>query len=173
MILKPEPLFEAVESIKLKDEVTDSLQKRDKQNRTKEHGHVILLSPQGKTFNQQKAEELSKIDNIILICGRYEGVDQRVIENIVDEEISIGRYVLSGGEIPAMVVIDAVSRLIQGVIKNEDFNANESFSDPKDRDKLDFPQYTRPADYKGMKVPEVLLSGDHKKIETWRRNVDK
>ena len=120
-----------------------------------------------------KAKELSKIDNIILICGRYEGVDQRVIENIVDEEISIGRYVLSGGEIPAMVVIDAVSRLIQGVIKNEDFNANESFSDPKDRDKLDFPQYTRPADYKGMKVPEVLLSGDHKKIETWRRNVDK
>ena len=151
MILKPEPLFEAVESLR-----NDS-------------SHVIFMTPQGKTFNQEKAEELSlSKSHLIIICGRYEGIDQRVRKKMVDDEISIGSYVLSGGEIPAMVIVDAICRLVPGVILNEEFNDNESFSDKEDRNRLDHVQYTRPEDYKGMKVPEVLLSGNHKKIKAWR-----
>ena len=154
MVLKPEPLFEAVELIKSKSE--------------NENLHVIYLTPQGKKLTQEKCEQLSKMENLIIICGRYEGIDQRIRDNIVDEEISVGDYVLSGGEIPAMTLIDAISRLIPGVIKNEEFNDSESFSNPNDRTKLDYKVYTRPEDFRGHKVPEVLLSGNHAEIKKAR-----
>lgn len=126
---------------------------------------VILLDPRGKTFTQQKAKELTKFDHLILIAGHYEGVDERVRKYLVDEAISIGDYVLTGGEIPTMVIIDAVVRLIPGVIKKES-RATESFSKPKT---LEYPQYTKPQVYKGQKVPEILLSGNHKEIDKWRK----
>ena len=154
MVLKPEPLFEAVEAIKSKSESKDAT--------------VIYLTPQGKKLTQEKCEDLSKLKNLIIICGRYEGIDQRVRDNMVDEEISVGDYVLSGGEIPAMTLVDAISRLIPGVIKNEEFNESESFSDKADRSKLDYKVYTRPENYKGIKVPEVLLSGNHEEVRKWR-----
>ena len=125
---------------------------------------LIYLTPQGKTLNQAKVEELAKNEHLILLCGHYEGIDQRVIDKIVDEEISIGDYVLTGGEIPAMVLIDSVSRYIEGVIKN-DSKKEESFS----QGLLEYPQYTRPEEFEGQKVPEVLLSGHHQKIEKWRK----
>lgn len=137
---------------------------------------TILLSPQGLIFNQAKAKTLSRLNQLTLICGRYEGVDERVREHLVDEELSIGNYVLSGGEIPALVVADAVSRLVPGVIGNEESLVNESFSNYQsaaaDRrsPNLDFPQFTKPAEYRGWKVPAILLSGDHAKIEKWRRS---
>ena len=152
MVLMPEPLFNAIESLK-----TDN-------------SYVIFLSPKGVALKQEMSERLSKHEHLILICGRYEGIDQRVIDKLVNEEVSIGDYVLSGGEIPAMVLVDSISRLIPGVIKNEEFNNSESFSNPEDRSKLDFPQYTRPADFRGLKVPEILLSGHHKKVEDWRES---
>ena len=152
MVLMPEPLFNAIESLK-----TDN-------------SYVIFLSPKGVALKQEVSERLSKQEHLILICGRYEGIDQRVIDKLVNEEVSIGDYVLSGGEIPAMVLVDSISRLIPGVIKNEEFNNSESFSNPEDRSKLDFPQYTRPADFRGLKVPEILLSGHHKKVEDWRES---
>lgn len=152
---------------------------------------VILLTPSGQKFDQQKAIELSKFDNLILVCGHYEGFDQRIHEHLVDEEISIGDYVLTGGELPAMVLIDTISRMIPGVIKEESA-MNESFMPPtklrikrnyeitnkktmkqldnETIDVFDYPVYTRPIDYKGWKVPEVLLSGNHKKIDEWREN---
>ena len=134
---------------------------------------TILLSPQGKTFNQKKALELSKLDNLILIAGHYEGFDERIKDHLVDEEISIGDYVLTGGEIPAMVIVDSVVRLLPGVLDSE-ATENESFSQPKgDKSSsplLDYPQYTRPENFKGWKVPEVLLSGNHKEIEKFRRD---
>ena len=126
---------------------------------------TILLTPQGKVFNQKKAQELTKEKNLILICGHYEGVDERVREHLVDEEISIGDYVLTGGEIPTMAVVDAIVRLIPGVLEKEEATRLESFSEAK----LEHPQYTRPEKYKGWKVPKVLLSGDHQKIEKWRK----
>ena len=131
----------------------------------KEKTKVILLTPQGKTFNQKLANELAKEDSITLIAGRYEGFDER-ISNLVDEEISIGDYVLTGGELPSMIVADAIIRLIPNVIKKESFT-NDSFQ----KNLLDDPQYTRPANYKGMKVPEVLLNGNHKEIEKWREDM--
>lgn len=152
MVLKPEPLFEAVESIKSKSP----------------NARVIYLTPQGQKLTQEKVESLSQFEDLILICGRYEGIDQRVIDNLVDEEISIGDYVLSGGEIPAMVLIDSISRLIPGVIKNEEFNESESFSNINDRTKLDYKVYTRPEEFRGHTVPEVLLSGNHEEIKKWR-----
>lgn len=126
---------------------------------------VIYMSPQGKKLDQQKVEELSKQEHLILLCGHYEGIDQRVIDDIVDEEISIGDYVLTGGEIPAMVLIDSVSRYIEGVLKKDSTN-EESFS----QGLLEYPQYTRPEIFEGRQVPEILLSGHHEKIEQWRRN---
>jgi tRNA (guanine37-N1)-methyltransferase len=149
---------------------------------------IIMLSASGERFTQKKAIELSKYDNIILLCGHYEGFDQRVHNHLVDEEISIGDYVLTGGEIPAMVLVDTITRMIPGVIKEESI-LNESFM-PKEKDfktegpknqetvnpKLktyDYPVYTRPIEYKRWRVPEVLLSGDHKAIETWRENISK
>lgn len=126
---------------------------------------VIYMSPQGKTLNQQMVQDLAKEENIILLCGHYEGIDQRVIDEIVDEEISIGDYVLTGGELPAMVLIDSVSRYVEGVLK-EDSVQEESFTDGL----LEYPQYTRPEVFLGKRVPEVLLSGHHENIKKWRKN---
>ncbi len=148
MVIKPEPIYDAYTSIV-----------RDLDYKPK----VIYMSPKGKLFNQQMARELSKEDHLIILCGHYEGVDERVIEEIVDEEISIGDYVLTGGELPAMVVIDAISRNIDGVLKEESVE-DESFSDGL----LEYPQYTRPEIFLGRNVPEVLLSGHHANIEKWR-----
>ena len=125
---------------------------------------VIYMSPQGKTLNQKKVVELSKEEHLIILCGHYEGIDQRVLDKIVDEEISIGDYVLTGGELPAMVLIDSVSRYVEGVL-SEDSIKEESFSNGL----LEYPQYTRPEVFEGMKVPEILLSGNHKKIDEWRK----
>ena len=126
-------------------------------------GKVIYMSPQGKVLNQKKVVELSKEKHLIILCGHYEGIDQRVLDEIVDEEISIGDYVLTGGEIPAMVLIDSVSRYVEGVI-SEDSTSEESFSN----NLLEYPQYTRPEVFNGKKVPEVLLSGHHENIRKWR-----
>lgn len=146
MVLKPEPIFKAVEELR------------------KENTYVILLTPQGRKLDQQLAKELAKKEHLILICGHYEGVDERVRQYLVDLEVSIGDYVLTCGELPAMVLIDCVVRLIPNVLGNEEANVWESFQNYL----LEYPQYTRPANFRGMKVPEVLLSGDHKKIEEWR-----
>ena len=129
-----------------------------------ENAKVIYLTPQGNVLNQKKVEELSKQEHLILLCGHYEGIDQRVIDKIVDEEISIGDYVLTGGELPAMVLIDSVSRYVDGVL-SEGSTSEESFS----QGILEYPQYTRPETFEGVKVPEILLSGHHKNINKWRR----
>lgn len=136
---------------------------------------IILLSPQGKLFNQAKAQEYNKLDHLILISGRYEGVDERVAQNLVDEELSIGDYVLSGGEIPAMVVADAIARLIPGVVGKSESLLSESFSDYQPFSHLtiqpsclDYPVYTEPKEYQGWKVPEILFSGHHENIKKWR-----
>jgi tRNA (guanine37-N1)-methyltransferase len=126
---------------------------------------IVLLTPQGKPFNQACAEELSSYSRIVLVCGHYEGVDERVRTHLVDREISIGDYILTGGELSAMVVVEAVARLIPGVLGNNESASMDSFSDGL----LEYPHYTRPADYKGMKVPEVLVSGNHREILGWRR----
>ena len=149
MLMKPEPLFEAVRSI-------DSVNGETK---------IILLTPQGQPLTQAMARLLSLLDHMILICGRYKGVDERVRQNLITDEVSIGDYVLSGGEIPALVVIDAVSRLIPGVLGNYESAQDDSFSEGL----LDCPNYTRPAEYQGMRVPEVLLSGNHERIRKWQR----
>ena len=126
---------------------------------------TILLSPGGRPFDQEKAWELSRLPNLTLICGRYEGIDERVRLHFVDEEISIGDYVLTGGEIPAMVLVEAISRLVPGVLGDPESVVEESFTDGL----LEYPQYTRPRDYQGFKVPEILISGDHKKIRDWQK----
>jgi len=154
MILKPEPIFEAVEGL------TGKSRREDFSKDTR----VVLLSPQGRVFSQAVAEDLSTSAQVVLLCGRYEGVDERVAEALVTDEVSIGDYVLSGGEAAAMVIIDAVVRLIPGALGSETSALNESFS----TDMLDCPHYTRPPEFRGMKVPEVLLSGNHAEIERWR-----
>lgn len=130
-----------------------------------EKSRVILLSPQGQAFNQQKAQELSNLNHLIFICGHYEGFDERIREHLIDEEISIGDYVLTGGELPAMIVIDTVVRLLPGVVGKKESLEQESFS----KNLLDHPQYTRPENFQGWQVPKVLLSGDHQKIKQWRK----
>lgn len=130
-----------------------------------DRGKVILTSASGKPYKQVVAQKLSRLNHIIIVCGHYEGVDQRFIENQVDEEISIGDYVLTGGEIPAMVIMDSITRLIPGVLEKPEATLNESFS----QGLLEYPHYTRPEVFEGKKVPEVLLSGNHKKISQWRR----
>jgi tRNA (guanine37-N1)-methyltransferase len=160
MLLKPEPLVAAIEAAKLK--VTHSTSSGQASQKPK----VILLTPRGKKYTQAKARELSKLDNLIFVCGRYEGYDERITK-FVDEQISIGDYVLTGGELPAMVLIDSIVRLIPGVLGGETSAEIESFSDGKT---LEYPQYTRPEDFRGMKVPDVLLSGHHAEIEKWRKN---
>ncbi|MBQ8953159.1 MAG: tRNA (guanosine(37)-N1)-methyltransferase TrmD [Clostridia bacterium] len=130
------------------------------------HGRRLYLSPRGRTFTQKMAEELSKDEELLLLCGHYEGVDQRAIDLVIDEEVSIGDYVLTGGELGALVIIDAVARLIPGVLGSDESSEDESFSSGL----LEYPQYTRPREYRGLAVPEVLLSGDHAKIARWRRD---
>lgn len=149
MVLKPEPIFRAVEACRQADP---------------DPGKVVLLSPQGRRFDQTKAKELSLVTRLILICGRYEGVDQRVADYLADEEISIGDFVLSGGELAAAIIVDAVSRLIPGVLGEGESALRESFMDGL----LDYPHYTRPAQFRNWTVPEVLLSGDHDQIRLWR-----
>jgi tRNA (guanine37-N1)-methyltransferase len=156
MILKPEPIFAAVEAL------TGAARKEDLPPRTR----VVLLSPQGRVFSQAVAQELSEhTSRVVLLCGRYEGVDERVADALITDEISIGDYVLSGGEPAAAVVIDATVRLLPGALGSETSAVFESFSEGL----LDHPQYTRPPDFRGMKVPDVLLSGNHAQIERWRR----
>jgi len=150
MIMQCQPIFSAVEDIT---------------ERLGEKPHTVLMSPQGKTFDQAKAHELVNYSNLLIICGHYEGIDERVSEALVDEEISIGDFVLTGGEIAAMAVVDAACRLIPGVLKEDASHMVESFGEGL----LEFPQYTRPPVFKGMEVPEVLLSGHHENIEKWRR----
>jgi tRNA (guanine37-N1)-methyltransferase len=149
MVLKPQPIFDAVADLAEKSVSTP---------------RVILLCPQGKRFDQKKAEELAGENHLIFICGHYEGYDERIREHIVTDEISIGDFVLTGGELGAMVVIDSVVRLLPGVLGNEQSHIKDSFSTGL----LEHPHYTRPADFKGMKVPEVLTSGNHRFIEEWR-----
>ena len=152
MVLKPEPLFRAVRHVK---EQTEGYASR----------RVLLMDPGGATFHQGKAKELAQYGQLIFICGHYEGFDARITECLADEAISIGDYVLTGGELPAMVVADAVSRMLPGVLGSEESAPTDSFYDGL----LEFPQYTRPREYEGMKVPEILFSGDHGKIREWRR----
>ena len=134
---------------------------------------VVALSAKGKRFDQEKAEELSKLKKILLICGRYEGFDQRILDNMVDEVVSIGDYVLNGGETAAMVLIEAVARLLPGVLGKDESSQKESFAKVEGKRPIEYPQYTRPENYKGLKVPKVLLSGDHEKIRKWREVSDK
>ncbi len=152
MVMRPEPIFSAIENLKAKSQ----------ELRTK--SKVILLSPKGKKLTQKIARGLVKNRHFILICGHYEGIDERVRQFLVDEEISIGDYVLTGGELPAMVLVDCIVRLIPGVLGDKKSLHFESFED----NLLEYPQYTRPANFKGKKVPQVLLSGDHSKIKAWR-----
>jgi len=154
MVLMPEPIDNAITFIKKKNKI----KKKEKQK-------TILLAPRGEKLNQNKLKYLVNLENIILICGRYEGVDERVIDSLIDFEISIGDYVLTGGEIPAMVIIDGVIRLLPGVVGKEESLKSESFED----NLLDYPQYTRPSVFKGMDVPKILLSGNHKDIQKWRK----
>lgn len=146
MVMKPDVVYDAYKSV------------------AQPNSKVIYLTPQGKTLNQKKVVELSKEENLILLCGHYEGIDQRVIDKIGPEEISIGDYVLTGGELPAMVLVDAVSRYVDGVLSEDSIN-EESFSNGL----LEYPQYTRPEVFEGMEVPDVLLSGNHQNIEKWRK----
>ena len=177
MVLKPEPLFEAVESL-LGRSVGDASEAISPEPKTA----VVLLSAAGKLFNQETARRYAQLERVIFICGRYEGVDERVAEHLTTEEVSIGDFVLSGGELPAMLVIDAATRLLPGALGNEASSQNESFSAMQDALAsshhqsrvnnyllLDFPHYTRPADFRGWKVPEVLIGGNHAEVAKWRR----
>jgi tRNA (guanine37-N1)-methyltransferase len=155
MLMTPQPLYDAIKHAK-------------KLNK----GPVIYFSPRGETFTQIKAEKLAKKyskKGVILICGRYEGIDERIIDLLVDEEISIGEYVLTGGELPAMILLDSVSRLLKGVLGRSESHEEDSFSLALDR-KKEYPHYTRPAVFKKLKVPEVLMGGNHKEIDKWRKN---
>lgn len=163
MVLMVQPIFDALES--LKSEARNPKSKIKKSKVKGQRSKVILLTPQGKVFNQEKARELSTLKHLILISGHYEGFDERIREHLVDEEISIGDYVLTGGELPAMVVVDVVVRLIPGVLGKRVSLSEESHSTPG---YIEYPQYTRPENYRGWKVPEVLLSGNHAEIARWR-----
>jgi tRNA (guanine37-N1)-methyltransferase len=177
MVLKPEPLFECVESLKLAP--------REQRLAGAAKENAVLLSPQGRMFTQAVAEEMARLERIVLICGRYEGVDERVAESLADQEISIGDYVLSGGELGAAVMIDTITRLVPGALGNAASARQESFSAAFDDPRkpgvngpdstcgsgglLDYPHYTRPAEFRGMAVPEVLIGGNHEQIRKWRR----
>jgi tRNA (guanine37-N1)-methyltransferase len=180
MVLKPEPIFDAVASLNL----------ASKPNRDTSRESIILLSAQGKRFTQATARRLASLDRIVLLCGRYEGVDERVAQHLADDELSIGDYVLSGGELAAAVIVDAIVRLLPGVLGHADSSLYESFSDPNHSPELttdnpelttpstthhsggllDYPHYTRPADFRGLPIPEILSDGDHLKIRRWRRH---
>jgi len=153
MVFKPEPIFKAVESV-----------------RTTEQAEVVVLSAAGRKFNQAEALRLSRAEQVILICGRYEGIDERVVENLATAEVSIGDFIVSGGEIAAVVVVDAVTRYVPGVVGKEESILRDSFSDPATEAQLvEHPHYTRPAEFRGWKVPEVLVSGDHEAVRNWRQ----
>jgi len=166
MLIRPEPVFNALKTINEQTRPTGTSLNRKASSR------IVLMSARGKKFDQQKAEELAKLDNLILIAGHYEGFDQRISDFMVDEEISIGDYVLTGGELPAMVLADAVARLIPGVLGKDKSSQIESWSeieiDGKKIRTAEYPQYTRPQDFMGYKVPDVLISGDPKKIKKWQ-----
>ncbi len=148
MVMQPMPIYKAYQSVKGENKP-----------------YVIYMSPQGNVFDQKKAIELSKMEHVVILCGHYEGVDERIIEEIVDEEISVGDYVLTGGELPAMIVIDATARMCEGTLdSNETMEVESHYNNL-----LEYPQYTRPVDFLGRKVPDILLSGHHAKIEAWRR----
>jgi tRNA (guanine37-N1)-methyltransferase len=180
MVLKPEPLFEAVEKL-LGHSVGDAAEPRKAEPGTA----ILLMSAAGKLFTQETARRYAKLERIVVICGRYEGVDERVAEHLATEEVCVGDYVLSGGELPAAIVVDAVTRLLPGAVGNEASTQNESFSEevasgewrvtrnrgsePGRHLLLDFPHYTRPAEYRGWKVPEVLIGGNHAEVAKWRR----
>ncbi len=177
MVLKPEPLFEAVESL-----LGHRVGEATKPTALAPNTAIVLMSAAGKLFNQETARRFAKLERLIFICGRYEGVDERVAEHLATDEISIGDFVLSGGELAAMLVIDAVTRLLPGALGNEASSQNESFSAVADLPRgasrqsqvtshalLDFPHYTRPAEYRGWKVPEVLIGGNHAEVAKWRR----
>ena len=151
MVLKPQPIWDAVEMVK--------------KNKSSLPLKIIITSAQGKIFNQEMAKDLSKKNRLLIICGRYEGIDERIPKLLDAEEVSIGNFVVSGGELPAMLMVDAISRMIPGVLGKEESMVNDSFYN----EYLDYPHYTRPDEFKGFKVPEVLLSGNHKEIEKWRR----
>ena len=157
MLMMAPPVYDCYESI--------LNQRKNTVNKT----HVIFVSPAGQVFNQKKAEELSHYEHIVILCGHYEGIDQRVIDEIVDEEISIGDYVLTGGELPACIIVDSVSRLIDGVLSDAECHEKESISSGY----LEYPQYTRPYEFHGVKVPDVLISGHHENIELWREEQSK
>jgi tRNA (guanine37-N1)-methyltransferase len=163
MVMKPEPVFEAVESVL--GISSDAAQPVPFDQTQGKHIPVILLTPQGRVFTQRVAEELSQHERVALLCGRYEGVDERIREHLVTDEISVGDYVLTGGELPALILIDAVSRLIPGVLGDPTGAEDDSHS----MGLLEYPHYTRPPEFRGWQVPEVLLSGDHGRIEKWRR----
>ena len=146
MIMTPQPLFDAIKSVKTSN------------------AHTVYMSPKGKVLSQQKVEELAKLKEMIIVCGHYEGIDQRIIDLCIDEEISIGDYVLTGGELPAMVLVDSVARYIPNVLGNEETTNDESFS----AGLLEYPQWTRPAEFEGLRVPQVLLDGNHKEVDRWR-----
>ena len=155
MVLKPEPIFEVLEAVKADITAGGEISELP----------IIMLTPQGRPFSQKIAEELAEHSNLILICGHYEGVDERVCEHMITDEISIGDYVLTGGELPALVIIDAVLRLVPGVLGSAESPQDDSHA----HGLLEYPQYTRPVEYQGWRVPEVLLSGDHARIAKWRR----
>ena len=146
MIMTTQPLFDAIKSVKTSN------------------AHTVYMSPKGKVLSQQKVEELAKLNEMIIVCGHYEGIDQRIVDLCVDEEISIGDYVLTGGELPAMVLVDSVARYIPNVLGNEETTNDESFS----AGLLEYPQWTRPAEFEGLRVPQVLLDGNHKEVDRWR-----
>jgi tRNA (guanine37-N1)-methyltransferase len=195
MVMKPEPLFEAVESLAERRDDAEP-QSAGSKNTASQNTAIVLLSAAGKMFRQKTARRFATLENIVLICGRYEGVDERVAEHLASDEISIGDFVLSGGELPAMMILDAVTRLIPGALGNEDSAVNESFSEPiveswgvlsmplqsdegaqetlagpqiAKNGILDYPHYTRPPTFRGWDVPEVLLGGNHEEIRKWRR----
>ena len=165
MVFKPEPIFKAVETVR-REAVNREAVNKDESPTVE----VVVLSAAGRPFNQAEALRLSKADQVILICGRYEGIDERVVEHLATAEISVGNFILSGGEIAALVVVDAVTRYVPGVVGKQESILRDSFSDPAALTQLvEHPHYTRPAEFRGWRVPEVLISGDHEAISKWRQ----
>ncbi|MBT3817024.1 MAG: tRNA (guanosine(37)-N1)-methyltransferase TrmD [Candidatus Magasanikbacteria bacterium] len=176
MVMKAEPIYKALKNIDaIPFRKTDGLTKVKKvfNGSLARKKRTVVLSPRGRQFNQSIAQEWKNLDELTLVCGRYEGIDQRVIDNMIDEEISIGPYVLAGGELGALVIVEALARLIPGVLGNPDSLKEETHSMEQIDGGKEYPQYTKPDDFKGWKVPKILLSGDHKKIKDWRINQSK
>ena len=187
MVMKPEPIFKALKSLDaIPFHKVDGLNKIKKifNGDIKRKKRTVLLSPRGRQFDQRIAEQWSQLDEITFVCGRYEGVDQRVTDYMIDEEVSVGPYVLAGGELGALIITEAVSRLVPGVLGNEESLKEETFGSefnfldtesrkPKAESQKEYPQYTKPSDFKGWKVPSVLLSGDHERIKNWRKDQSK